>query len=516
MTNNIERISDYKVLRLIGKGGFGDVYLAQDKTNNYVAIKIIKSENASRETNALEKYSNLKSIPNFIEIIESGKIDNSAIFYVMPLADTLESAKEFPPSDFRWQEKSLANIIDAKIDSQNNEWFSRDEILSFILPIFDATIALGESSMLHRDIKPDNILFFNGKPTLSDFGLLENDHRTLSNVGTPLYFAPSWYIAKGGNPDTYGLATTFYSLITGNLPDTIGRPAYRFPEKTTDSISDTDKAQWLHWHRCIMRAIAENPTERFLTIQDFRNAIASTDFSSSLNFATPTKKPNKSLKTTLYTSIAIGCVLIGSISMYFTLQNTTKQVSIENQSTYQPVKKAIFSEEFFKEVSQNGFSNSITKIKIQSFEEWKKSHFDNVQSYKEQFLQQKELAEKSDAQINIEAEKAMQYRREEWQRKEKIHKRNPKLTSNHIEQLKQQFYTTYIYPGIVSIKKEKLYLRKIAKDNLLRYFESYKKMEQHTQTFTTIENYRNYVEKLYSKYLNEKELIDLYKKDTKK
>lgn len=70
--------------------------------------------------------------------------------------------------------------------------------------------------------------------------------------------------------------------MTGNLPDTIGRAAYRFPEKWKDEAPDAAlREQWLHWHRCILRSIAENPAERFLTIKDFKNAIFSDNFKSS-------------------------------------------------------------------------------------------------------------------------------------------------------------------------------------------------------------------------------------------
>ena len=157
MNANFPDIKNYEIIRRIGKGGFGEVYLAKSANSTFVAVKVIPSENAKREAEALKKYTSLATPKSLIKILDSGEIEE-AIYYVMLLADTLESDFNFPPTDFRWQEKSLAKLIDRKLDSPKNEWFSRDEILSYILPIFDAAIFLGENAMLHRDIKPDNIL----------------------------------------------------------------------------------------------------------------------------------------------------------------------------------------------------------------------------------------------------------------------------------------------------------------------------------------------------------------------
>ncbi len=522
MKDKLKNFPYYKLLRRIGHGGYGEVYLAQTDNGKFVAIKFILLNNAKREINALKQYEKLKLVCNLVEILDSGEFQDY-MYYVMPLADTLDVSEQFAPTDFRWQEKSLNKMIEAKLNSPKNEWFSVEEIISYILPIFDTVIALGEHSVLHRDIKPDNILFFNGKATLSDFGLLESDRRSISNVGTPLYLAPSWYINKGGNPDTYGLATSMYTLITGNLPDTIGRQAYRFPEKIIDTISDADKQQWLHWHRCIMRAIAENPSERFLTIQDFRNAIVSTDFSMSLNFVKSVDTPKKSFKSVIYAGIAtIGIAVVGIlasvVSTYLLSQKDANVQEIEVSSTKSTAtqKQELLSDEFFKTVSEKGFYNSATKIKIDSFEDWKTKYFDNAKSYENEYLQKKELAEKTDAQIDIEIENEMQQTIQSWQHKEQIHKRNPKLSAKDIEKLKKQFYDVYVYPSIKSLKKEKYYLRNNAQNSLFRAYDSYVLISDNAKKYTTMKNYRKYVEYEYAKHLDTQKVVDLYKKNEKR
>lgn len=239
--SNIPKIANYEIFREIGEGGYGKVYLAKLKNRDgYVALKVIASKGVEREEKALEKFLKISDRACMAEILEIGS-SKDFLYYSSPLADPLDES--FQPEDFRWQPKSLQNLIDKKLTDSSPEWFSNSEILEIISPIFDAAIALGESNLLHRDIKPDNILFFGGKAKLSDFGLVDKDVRSLSNIGTPLYIAPSWYVGKGGNPDAYGIAATLYTLISGNLPDTLGRPAYRFPEK---EIPDSERERWLH------------------------------------------------------------------------------------------------------------------------------------------------------------------------------------------------------------------------------------------------------------------------------
>lgn len=217
----LPEIPNYKIIRKIGEGGYGKVYLAKFRDDAaYVALKIIAMENSGREGRALENFLTLSRRVSMVEILDSACTQNF-LYYATPLADPLDGA--FAPEDFRWRPKSLQNLIALKLEGSSKDWFKPAEILEIMEPIFDAAISLGESGLLHRDIKPDNILFFGGKAKLSDFGLVERDVRSISNIGTPLYLAPSWYVAKGGNPDAYGIAATFYTLISGNLPDTLGQ-----------------------------------------------------------------------------------------------------------------------------------------------------------------------------------------------------------------------------------------------------------------------------------------------------
>ena len=85
--------------------------------------------------------------------------------------------------------------------------------------------------------------------------------------------APSWYLETGGNPDMWGIATTLYSLITGNAPDKLGRAAFLWPPQGEQSV---DREAWNRFHRAILRATHEQATERFLSFKALASALEST------------------------------------------------------------------------------------------------------------------------------------------------------------------------------------------------------------------------------------------------
>lgn len=257
----------YKMLRTIGSGGFGEVWLAKMSGGAYCAVKSVsKSGGATRELEALKKYAKFCGKSESENIIKIGDVcdGGECLYYAMPLADGLDAS--ISPEDERWTPDTLQARIDARKSA--DEWFSRAEILAFISPVISAAQAISAAGLLHRDIKPQNILFIGGKIVLADIGLASEDRLSVSSAGTPYYSAPSWYSARRGNPDMWGVAATFYTLITGNLPDLIGRAAYMYPRQGKNSMSTADIIAWDCFMEIINRATAESPSERYLRFAD--------------------------------------------------------------------------------------------------------------------------------------------------------------------------------------------------------------------------------------------------------
>jgi serine/threonine protein kinase len=158
-----------------------------------------------------------------------------------------------------------------QLQAEQPQWFSSQEISALILPVLQALQTLTDAGLVHRDVKPENILFFNGQPCLGDISLLGADASVITRRGTPGYATPSWY--QGGHPDMFGAAATLYALLTGNEPDKMGRTAFLWPPQGSDALSDQERAEWQRLHQIIRRATEERVTERFIDLNSMAREI---------------------------------------------------------------------------------------------------------------------------------------------------------------------------------------------------------------------------------------------------
>ena len=165
-------IGDCEILREIGGGGYGKVFLAKTR-GEYCALKEISAESGAvkREFAALQFYMQKlgkRRHPNIIEILDA-KIQGGKIQYLMPLADPADPASPAPSPAY--EPLTLAKLIQKKKDS-GGVWFTHKELADIFTAIANAASHIGQCGLLHRDIKPENIIFINGKPVLSDIGLV--------------------------------------------------------------------------------------------------------------------------------------------------------------------------------------------------------------------------------------------------------------------------------------------------------------------------------------------------------
>ncbi|MFI3291358.1 MAG: pentapeptide repeat-containing protein [Opitutales bacterium] len=263
-------MEDYEILSLIGEGGFGKVFLAKHR-DSFFAIKVIEGKAKDLEFKSIALYTRLFQdklfTKNAIGLIFY-QLKDGKLSYLMPLCDPLNPSDFDNPLSPSWSPKSLHSVI--SMQSNEASWFDEKEIEDIAYPIFDASIAIENHGFLHRDIKPDNVLFFGGSAKLCDISLLSQDYKVYRNLGTRDFFAPSWYINSGGNVDVWGIASTMYVLLTGFSPENISKVDFRYPRQNKDILSKALQEKYSHWHRCILRALSDNESLRYRSVLDFK------------------------------------------------------------------------------------------------------------------------------------------------------------------------------------------------------------------------------------------------------
>ncbi|KAL4486464.1 hypothetical protein ABPG72_018418 [Tetrahymena utriculariae] len=200
----------YEFKQMLGQGSFGQVFLVEDSAKNKFALKIIKKDQLKKQPK-LHQYTQseieiMKQIkhPNIMELVSSEK--NEDTYYLL-----LEYCEG---GDLNKHIQSL---------KKKNE-FSIEQISKEFLEILDAFDTLHYNHIIHRDVKPDNILYQKGHPKVSDFGFSKNvqeqDDIAATTLGTCQTMAPEVLESKKYtySADIFGLGVILYFMIYQKYP----------------------------------------------------------------------------------------------------------------------------------------------------------------------------------------------------------------------------------------------------------------------------------------------------------
>ena len=235
----LNQLKDYKIIKLIGKGSFGEVYKVS-KENKFYALKMYKILNEMNNSNSLtqkEQKENLKSIENEIKILS--QLDSPYIVklyevFSINLNEELSNIKNEEKNDNQ-NDQIMCLILELcengdlndkiKEKKQKNEIFSEKEILHYFYEILQGIYYLHKNRVLHRDLKTLNIfLTKDNHIKIGDFGvskkLINNNIYAYTFVGTPYYLSPEICQNKAYDEksDVWSLGVIIYELITLNKP----------------------------------------------------------------------------------------------------------------------------------------------------------------------------------------------------------------------------------------------------------------------------------------------------------
>lgn len=256
-------ISDYTLIRRIGSGAYGEVWLAQSVTGAYRAVKIVWREDFEltktfhREFLGIQQFEPIsRGHPCLVHILHVGWNEARGFYYcVMELADDAEEGPNFENLQ-TYVPRTLGT--DMKSHGRLDLVFCRDAGVY----LADALHYMHTHGLTHRDIKPSNIIFCGGVCKLADIGLVAAlGERTF--VGTEGFVPPE----GPGTPqaDVYSLGKVLYEMSSG-------KDRMEFPEVPVD-LSDEEWPFWMDLNRVICRACAPDLSERFQTAGDFAEAL---------------------------------------------------------------------------------------------------------------------------------------------------------------------------------------------------------------------------------------------------
>lgn len=257
-------IPDYQLLKNVGEGSFGEVWLARSLTSGYRAIKVVHRKNFSnarpfeREFEGVKNFAEIsRSHPGWVSILHVGKDDRVGHFYyVMDPADDLVSGSNINPDDYI--PKTLGRFV---FESQ---WLPVPECIRIGISLADALAALHARKLVHRDVKPSNIIFVHNSPKLADIGLVCQVDRSGTFIGTPDYIPPEGPGHTLG--DIYALGKVLYHAATGCSPN-------RYPGLPTALGARTDARELMLLMEVINKACAPSVNDRYQTAVALRDEL---------------------------------------------------------------------------------------------------------------------------------------------------------------------------------------------------------------------------------------------------
>ena len=316
----------YEFIKLIGKGGFAEVYLAKDKLlERKVAIKILLSQHTG-DTEVVERFIREAKLyasfdhKNLIPIYETGKVDDNA-FLVMKYVNGY----------------SLKDII------EKEGALKTDLIMKVVKGMASALKYIHNKGIIHRDIKPANILIDNetNRIYLADFGIARPiSSKTLTQtgmlIGTPYYISPE-QIKKGvadKRSDIYALGTTLYEIISGSPIFKCETPIevlYKHVNEAPKPIASINPNITMEMKHIVEKCLEKDPKDRFQNANEILDLIATGETKKIKN--NYLKEKNKYIKI-MFSIISIIIIMAGvvfALYQFTDILDFLKQKKINNE-----------------------------------------------------------------------------------------------------------------------------------------------------------------------------------------
>ncbi|HZR19862.1 MAG TPA: AAA family ATPase [Verrucomicrobiae bacterium] len=256
---SMPQIPDHELIRCIGAGSYGEVWLAKNVVGTHRAVKVVQRRKFTdarpfeREFMGMRKFEPIsRTHPGFVGILQIGRNDSAGYFYyVMELADDLVSGATILTDGY--SPRTLSREL-AKCGR-----FSIGDCIQLGLSLAVALENLHKHGLVHRDIKPSNIIFINGIPKLADIGLVTDTATTTTGMGTLGYAAPDCVVSPAA--DLYSLGKVLYESWTG-------KDCRQFPDLPSELTLPAAEPLFLRFNEILLKACEHEPQARYQSARD--------------------------------------------------------------------------------------------------------------------------------------------------------------------------------------------------------------------------------------------------------
>jgi len=247
-------IPDYELIRLVGHGSYGDVWLARGLTGAYRAVKVVSRDRFTdlqpfhREFEGLTEFAAVSlTDADQLAMLHVGRNDAAGFFYyVMELADDVTTGREVDAEHYVPLTLKEMRARRGRLPAM--------ECIRLGVILAGGLSRLHMSGLVHRDIKPSNVILVGGKPKLADIGLVASASDARTFVGTEGFVPPE----GPGTPtaDVFSLGKLLYEISTG-------LDRHDFPRLPAALDKQSDHQAFLELNEILLRACAPLAADRY-------------------------------------------------------------------------------------------------------------------------------------------------------------------------------------------------------------------------------------------------------------
>jgi serine/threonine protein kinase len=308
-------VPDHELLYPIGRGSYGEVWLARSVMDTQRAVKIVfrdqfeNEEPYEREFKGIQKFEPLSRLHDgFVDILQIGRNDNLGCFYyVMELADDASEslgdaagmAGNGTASKLPTQRPTAYAPKTLRSEMRRNGRLPVSDCLAIGVVLTSALEKLHAGGLVHRDVKPSNIIFVKGAAKLADIGLVARIEEAQSFVGTPGYIPPE---GPGSvQADLFSLGKVLYESSTG-------KDRQEFPQLPSDLRGLPDSSALIEFNEILLKACESDPTKRYASAEAMRSDLQLLQRGKSVK-----RKRVLAQQLTFFKRAAIGLIVVAAL-----------------------------------------------------------------------------------------------------------------------------------------------------------------------------------------------------------